>query len=59
MRKKVKKIRKIENLDHKRVCDISTDSKIIEIRKKDCITRIKANSDGTLKITHERINPAT
>ena len=46
------------NLDRKRVCDISTDAKIIEIRKKDCVTKIQANADGTLEIIHERINPA-
>lgn len=46
------------NLDQKRVCDISTDAKIIEIRRKDCITKITATSDGTLEITHERIIPS-
>lgn len=45
------------NLDHKRVCDISTDLKVVEIRKKDCITTITANPDGTLSITHERVQP--
>jgi len=45
----------IKNLDNKRVFDMSADLRIIEIRKKDCITRITANPDGTLKITHERI----
>lgn len=43
------------NLDHKRVCDISTDLKVVEIRKKDCITTITANPDGTLNIAHKRI----
>lgn len=43
------------NLDYKRVCDISIDLKIVEIRKKDCITRITANPDGTLNIVHKRI----
>ena len=43
------------NLDHKRVCDISTDARVIEIRKKDCITRISANTNGTLNITHEHV----
>jgi len=42
------------NLDHKRVCDISLDAKIAEIRKKDCVTRIEANPDGTLLITNTR-----
>ena len=46
----------IKNLDNKRVCDISADAKIIEIRRKDCITRVKANLDGTLSIEQERVN---
>lgn len=45
----------VKNLDGKRVCDKSSDGKIIEIRKKDCITRISANADGTLKVTHEYV----
>lgn len=49
----------VTNLDRKRVFDISTDQKVIEIRKKDSVTRITANPDGTLKITHERINQAS
>lgn len=44
----------IKNLDGKRVCDIAHDKKAIEIGKKDCITRITANSDGTLIITNLR-----
>ena len=44
----------IKNLDGKRVCDIAHDKKAIEIGKKDCITRITANSDGTLRITNLR-----
>lgn len=48
----------IINPDHKRVCDISADAKMVEIRKRDCVTRIKANPDGTLKIIHERTGPA-
>ena len=47
----------IINPDHKRVCDISADAKVVEIRKRDCVTRIRANSDGTLKIIHERASP--
>ncbi len=43
------------NLDHKRVCDISSDQKVIKIRLKDCLTIITANPDGSLNITHERI----
>ena len=48
----------IKNLDSKRVCDISSDRKVIEIRKKECVTRITANPDGTLAIIHEHINQA-
>lgn len=48
----------VKNPDRKRVCDVSADRRIIEIRKKGCVTRIIANPDGTLNITHERTNPA-
>mgnify|MGYP000949143709 CR=1 FL=1 len=48
----------VKNLDNKRVCDVSTDTREVEIRRKDCVTRIIANTDGTLKITHERVKPA-
>ncbi|MBS4007140.1 MAG: hypothetical protein KGZ45_01765 [Clostridium sp.] len=48
-------MKEVRNLDDKRVCDISSDSKVAEIAKKDCITRIRAKPDGTLQITHERI----
>jgi len=50
-------MKEVINLDRKRVCDISADAKIIEIRKKDCVTKIKAKPDGTLEITHERVIP--
>ena len=45
----------VKNLDDKRVCDQSEDKKTVEIRKKDCITRITANTDCTLHITHEYV----
>ena len=45
----------VKNLDDKRVCDQSVDKKTVEIRKKDCITRITANTDCTLHITHEYV----
>jgi len=48
----------IKNLDHKRVCDVSADKRVVEIRRKDCITKITANPDGTLKITQERATSA-
>ena len=44
----------IRNLNGKRVCDKSEDSRVIEIRLKNCVTRITANPDGTLKIEHFR-----
>lgn len=46
----------VKDLNGKRVCDISNNQEFIEIRKKNCITRIIANLDGTLSITHEHIN---
>jgi len=46
------------NLDHKRVCDVSSDKRVVEIRRKDCVTRITANPDGTLNITNEHVPPA-
>ena len=49
----------VKNLDHKRVGDLSKDERIFEIRQKDCMTIIMANSDGRLKITHERVAPTT
>lgn len=45
----------VRNLDNKRVCDVSGDSKFAEIVRKDCITRICVGADGKLQITHERI----
>ena len=47
-------MREVTNLDHKRICDVSADARVIEIRRKDCVTRITANPNGTLSITHER-----
>jgi len=48
----------VENLDLKRVCDISDDKRIIVIRKRNCVTYIFANENGTLSVTHERISEA-
>ena len=47
----------IRNLNKKRVGDVSRDERVFEIQIKDCVTRIIANPDGTLKITHERLKP--
>jgi len=51
-------VNEVQNLDKKRVCDISADGTVVEIRRKDCVTRITANPDGTLNITQERITSA-
>lgn len=40
----------VKNLNSKRICDISHDRKVVEIVQKGCLTRITANSDGTLKV---------
>ena len=40
----------IRNLRGKRVCDRSSDGRILDIVQKDCLTRITATPDGTLKI---------
>lgn len=45
----------IKNLDDKRVCDQSEDGRVIIIRRKNCITKITANMDGTLKVTQEYV----
>lgn len=42
----------VKNLNNKRVCDISDDDRIVSIKMKDCMTYIKANPDGTLKVHH-------
>lgn len=48
-------MREVRNINNKRICDISNDSKVVEIRLKDCLTIITANPDGALNITHEFI----
>ena len=47
---------KVNNLEQKRVCDVSEDKRVIVIRKKGCVTKITANPDQTLKIIQERIS---
>lgn len=44
----------ITNLNKKRVCDLSDDKKVAQIRRGDCVTIIRANRDGTLHIMHLR-----
>jgi hypothetical protein len=48
----------IRNLNKKRVGDVSEDARMFVIQIKDCITRIRANADGKLEITHEDVKPA-
>ena len=48
-------MREVRNINNKRICDISNDKKVVEIRLKDCLTIITANPDGTLNISHEFI----
>lgn len=38
------------NLDGRRVCDINGEKTMIEIVNRGCVTRITANTDGTLNI---------
>jgi hypothetical protein len=51
-------VKEVQNLDQKRVCDISADGAVIDIRRKGCVTIITANPDGTLNITQERTDSA-
>jgi hypothetical protein len=46
----------IKNLNHKRVCDISSDGRICTIKRDDCVTIITANPDKTFNFTHKRIS---
>ena len=43
-------MKEFHNAVGKRVCDVSTDYRIIEIKQKGYITRITANNDGTLNL---------
>ena len=47
-------MKEITNLDEKRVCDISLDGRVVEIKRKDCVTKVMANPDGTRLIIQER-----
>lgn len=48
-------MKKIRNLDHMRVCDISDDGRRIVIRLKQCITTICIDRRGVCKIYHRRV----
>jgi len=45
----------VRNLSHKRVGDVSKDARMFVIIIEGCITKIRANPDGTLSITQERL----
>ncbi len=42
----------VRNLDKKRVFDKSMDGKLIVLRRQNCVTRITANADQTMNISH-------
>ena len=44
----------IKNLDNKRVFDLSEDKKTLVMQRKDCVTIVKANDDGTLSVVNKR-----
>ena len=50
------KLEKIFNEKKKRVCDLSEDHKVAEIIRDGCLTRITADTDGTLRFTHSLIS---
>ncbi len=45
----------VRNLNKKRIGDMSDDERLFVIKIKDCVTRITVTPDGTLNITHERV----
>ena len=47
-----KGMEEVRNLDKKRVFDKSKDDRLIEIRRQHCFTRITANVDKTMNISH-------
>ena len=48
-------MQEIRNIDNKRIFDMSDDGRVIYIRIKGCETTITANPDGTLNVTHKKI----
>ncbi len=56
VRRKINKwMQEVKNLDKKRVLDKSRDNKLIVIRRHDCITKITANADQTMNISHSYV----
>ena len=49
-------MKEVRNIDNKRIFDMSDDNRVIYIRIKGCETKITANPDGTLKVTHTKIS---
>ncbi len=47
-------MKQVKDLNKKRVCDLSDDGKIAYIRRGDCVTKITAAKDGSLKVTSEK-----
>ena len=52
-------MKQIKDLNNKRVCDLSDDSKFAYVRRGDCMTQISVEEDGRLKITFEIVHPAS
>lgn len=42
----------IKNLNHRRVCDLSYDHRVVTIKQGNCLTIITAGPDGRLEIAH-------
>lgn len=49
----------IRNLDNKRIGDKSSDNRRIFIRRKNCVTIIQANTDGTMLVLQRRLKQNT
>ena len=49
-------MKEIRNLNGKRVCDISSDRRVVEIVQKECITRISIGDDMRLDIKNLILN---
>ena len=50
---------RVENLDKKRVCDISEDRTTITIRRGDCVTVIHIKNSPSLEISNLRVKRPT
>ena len=52
-------MKQVKDLNKKRVCDLSEDEKIAYIRRGNCITKISVGEDGKLKVSSEKVFPAS